>query len=123
MGLLDGGLARVFGSAMGAFYLDASLHRAVITEDGEGGGSLAWAEPEACKAQIDKVVERLYEGNPETFQSILLLQQPFGQQIADPGKDDEITVGGGRYAISMIEQDPARSYWLLMCRTASASIT
>jgi hypothetical protein len=123
MGLLDGGLARVLGSAMASFYLPAELHRVVITHDGEGGGSATFAEAEECRAQIDRVVERIYQGNPETFQSILMLQQHAGEQLADPTEDDEISVGGGRYVITMVEQDPARSYWLLMCRMASSEIT
>jgi hypothetical protein len=123
MGLLDGGLARVLGGAMAGFYLDGNLHRVVLTDDDEGGGTAAFAEPEPCKAQIDKVVQRLYEGNLETFQSIIVLQIYQGEQLADPSEDDEISIGTGRYSISMIEQDPARSYWLLMCRNASADFT
>lgn len=119
MGLLDGDLARAFGSIMGSFYLDASLHRSVITHDGGGGGSEGWAAPEACKAQLDALVDRLTDaGTYEQFQSILVLQQYAGEVIADPHQDDEISVAGGRYAIALIEQDPAGAYWRLMCRTA-----
>ena len=121
MGLLDGGLARVLGGAMSGFYLDGDLHRATITHDGEGGGSAAFAAPEACKAQIDKIVQRLYEGNPEKFQSIIMLQIHQGAQLAEPGENDAISIAGSRFVISMIEQDPARSYFLLMCRAAAVS--
>jgi hypothetical protein len=113
MGLLDGGMAGVFGGIMGAFYPDALLHRAIITHDGEGGGSTAWAADEDCKAQLDRTIERMVDGNVEKLQSILLLQLVNGEQIARPSSDDEITAGGSRWQIKTIETDPANSYFLL----------
>ena len=118
MGLLDGGMAGVFGGIMGSFYPAATLHRATITHDGEGGGSTAWAADEACKAQLDKTIERMVDGNVETLQSILLLQQlkddeGVMQSIARPSSDDEITAGGSRWQIATVETDPANAYFLL----------
>lgn len=113
MGLLDGGIAGVFGGIMGAFYPDATLHRATINHDGEGGGSTGFAAGEACKAQLDKTIERMVNGNVETLQSILLLQQFDGATTVRPSTDDEITAGGTRWQIATIEVDPAGSYFLL----------
>lgn len=118
MGLLDGDLQGVFGGIMSAFYPDASLYRATLTGDGQGGGSTSFAAAEDCKAQLDKTIERMVEGNVETLQSILLLQQ-FRDDAgavtttARPSTDDEITVGGTRWQIATIEVDPAQSYFLL----------
>lgn len=118
MGLLDGGMADVFGGIMSAFYPAASLHRAIVTEDGEGGGSVAWGDAEDCRAQLDKTIERLVDGNAETLQSILLLQrfkdaEGVMQSVARPSTDDEITAGGYRWQIATIEVDPAGAYFLL----------
>lgn len=123
MGLLDGGLAGVFGGIMGTFYPDATLHRAIITGDGEGGGSTAWADPEGCKAQLDKTIERMVDGNVELLQSILLLQIADGAQIARPSTDDEITAGGTRWQIATIEVDPAGSYFLLGGRKSGTGLS
>lgn len=128
MGLLDGGLAGVFGGIMGTFYPDATMHRAIITGDGEGGGSTAWAPGEACKAQLDKTIERTVNGNVETLQSILLLQQfkdgaGVAQTTARPSTDDEITAGGTRWQIATIEVDPAQSYFLLGGRKSGTGLS
>lgn len=113
MGLLDGDVAAAFGTIMGTFYRDALLIRRTITHDGQGGGSSAPSET-ACKAQLDKTTERLYEGNTETFQQIYVLQRLNGVQLADPTTDDEIDIDGRRWQIALIEVDPAGAYWLLM---------
>lgn len=127
MGLLDGGMAGVFGGIMSGFYPAATLHRAIITHDGEGGGSTAWASDEDCRAQLDRTIERTVDGNVETLQSILLLQQfkdsdGVMQITARPSSDDEITAGGSRWQIATIETDPAGAYFLLGGR-ASAMVT
>ena len=123
MGMLDGDIAGVFGGIMGAFYPAATLHRAIITPDGEGGGTTAWAADEACKAQLDKTIERIVDGNVETLQSILLLQLVGGVQIARPSTDDEITAGGTRWQIATIEVDPAGSYWLIGGRKSGTGLS
>lgn len=124
MGLLDGGLAGVFGGIMGTFYPDATLHRAIITGDGEGGGSTSWAAGEACKAQLDKTIERMVNGNVETLQGILLLQvDGDGNALARPSTDDEITAGGTRWQIATIETDPAGSYFLLGGRKSGTGLS
>lgn len=118
MGLLDGGASRLFGNIMGAFYPDAALHRAIITDDGHGGGSTGYAEPETVKAQLDKTIERMIDGNPEMLQSIFVLQKVTvdGVQtdVDKPSTDDEITTGDGqRWQIAIVETDPANAYFLL----------
>lgn len=123
MGLLDGDLAQAMGGIFGGIYLDALLHRSIITHDGQGGGSETFEDPEGCKAQLDEVKEMLYEGNAERFQIILLLKYVNGQPIERPSSDDEISVGGGRYSISMVVSDPAESYFELACRSADTEST
>lgn len=123
MGLLDGDLARAMGGVFGGIYLDALMHRSIITHDGQGGGTETFEDPEACKAQLDEQREMLYEGNTERFQIILLLKYVNGQPIERPSDDDEISLGGGRYAISMVMADPAEAYFELACRAADTEST
>lgn len=117
MGLLDGGLAAVFNAAFSPIYLDASLYRATITEDGAGGGTEAFAAAEAVKAQLDATTQAMQraEGYVDTDQRILVLAQG-----VDPiSTDDEITVGGVRWQIASVSQDPAKAYYELRGRRAS----
>lgn len=123
MGLLDGDLARVMGSVFGGIYLDAQLHRSMITHDGQGGGTETFEDAEACKAQLDEQREMLYEGISERFQIILLLKYVDGQPIQRPSDDDEISIDGQRYSISMVMVDPAQSYFELACRAADTEST
>lgn len=75
MGLLSGDLAGVFATAFGPIYLNASLYRATITPDGQGGGTEAFAAPEAIKAQLDATTQAMQraEGYVDTDQRILVL--------------------------------------------------
>lgn len=112
MSLLDGGLASVFAGAFSSFYLDAELHRAVIAPDGKGGGTVDFVDPEPVKAQLDKTIERTVDGNVDTFQRILVL----AHGLAPISTDDEITVKGTRWAIALIDTDPAGAYFDLAGR-------
>lgn len=118
MGLLDGGVARVFSSAFSGFYLDAILHRATITKDGKGGGSASF-DDEAVKAQLDSATEahRSTEGYVDTDQRILVL----AADLAQITTDDEITVDGRRWQIASVTVDPAGSYYDLRGRLSHRS--
>jgi hypothetical protein len=125
MGLLDGGLAGVFAAALSPFYLDATLHRKnpASTDDGAGGGTnLPFLPGEAVKAQVDKTIQRTVEGVVDVFQSILVLQRVdvggVSTQLARMNPDDEITAGGARWQIAVVETDPANAYFLLGGRRA-----
>lgn len=110
--MLDGDLAAVFGSIMGAYFLDATLHRQTVTDDGMGGGS-ASSSDEAVKAQLDQTTQRQQsEGYTDKDQRILVIASGVEQITTD----DEITVAGARWAIASVTQDPARSYYDLRGR-------
>jgi hypothetical protein len=113
MGLLDGGLASVFASAFSTFYLDATLHRSTITDDGRGGGSVAF-EDEAVKAQLDSTSHamREAEGYVEGDQRIFVL----ASGLAAISTDDEITIGEQRWMIQSVATDPAGAYFELRGR-------
>jgi hypothetical protein len=108
MGLLDGGISALFGAAFGSFYLDATLHRAAITEDGEGGGVVTFTNSDV-KAQLDQVTEaqRVEEGFTDSDQRIIVL----AHGVAEPTTEDEITVDGIRWQIASVKRDPAGSYY------------
>lgn len=118
MGLLDGGLANVFGAAFGAVYLPATLHRYTQPELDDGGspvdGSGGWTNI-ACRAQRDAATERMRraEGFSESDVRLLVLAASFSGGIST---DDEVTVAGTRYAIESVDMDPAGAYWELRGR-------
>lgn len=116
MGLLDGDIAALFGSVMGSFYLDATLHRWSSVADGQGGGTSTYADPEAVKAQVDQTsqAQQRGDGYTDTDQRILVL----ASGVAPISTDDQITVGGIRWAIASISTDPAASYYDLRGRRA-----
>jgi hypothetical protein len=105
MGLLDGGLARIFRGAFAGIFLDATLHRRIFTEDGLGGGEASWVD-EPVKASLDLMNERMRsEGFADADQRILVL----AHGVAWPNTDDEITLKGKRWAISQVATDPAQA--------------
>jgi len=113
MGLLDGGIAALFSSALAGLYLDATLHRATLADDGMGGGSASFAD-EAVKAQIDRTTaaQQGDDGYSDTDQRILVL----AHGVAEPTTDDEITIDGLRWGIASVTRDPAGSHYDLRGR-------
>ncbi len=111
MGLLDGALASSFASVFGAFYLDGTLHRITRMED--AGGSITNAETDvAIKGQVDQVSEamRVQAGYTEKEQRLIVLSAVISPA---PTSQDEITLGGTRWAIAAVEADPVSSHWVI----------
>jgi head-tail adaptor len=115
MGLLDGGLARIFYGAFNGIFLDATLHRPNLTDNGKGGGSNSWTD-EPVKAQLDHASEamRASERFVETDQRIIVLA--YGLDPIDT--DCEITVKGKRWSIAGVATDPATAAYELHGRLA-----
>jgi hypothetical protein len=112
MGLLDGGLAGVFAGIMGTYFLDATLHRATHSDDGQGGGSVTHTDT-AVKAQLDRITQAQREGGyTDKDQRILVL----ASGIAEITTEDEITVDGRRWSIASVSTDPAQAYFDLVGR-------
>lgn len=109
MGLLDGGIASLFGQAFGQFYLDGNLTRTTLIGDDSGGGTASYSNV-AVKVQMDSCTEamRAQAGYTDTDVRLLILHSPLGSDIQT---DDKVSVGGSVYAIASVAQDPARSYW------------
>lgn len=115
MGLLDGGVAAAFSGAFSSFYLDATVHRPTITEDGEGGGSIHYAD-EPVKAQLDAATEAMRSSDGYTDKDVRILVLAHG--LAEIDSDCQITLKGVRYSIANPSQDPAGAYWELRGRPA-----
>lgn len=111
--MLDGALAAVFAEAFSGFYLDATLHRATLTDDGQGGGTASFANEEV-KAQLDATTQaqQTAEGFTDTDQRIFVL----AHGLDAPGIDDEITVRDQRWQIASVATDPAGAYYELRGR-------
>jgi hypothetical protein len=103
--------AGLFGAALAGVYEDATLHRRASPSYG-GGGAITTSSPTtfACKAQIQAMSERMRaaEGYADSDQRIFILASSLAVM---PTSDDEITLGGTRWGIASVDQDPARSYW------------
>lgn len=115
MNLLDGGIREIFANAFSGIYLDATLHRTTVTYDGSGGGS-ATQSSETVKAMFSRTTQamREREGYSDTDMRILVL----ALNVDEIDTDCEITLGGRRWGIRHVGQDPARSYFDLHGRTA-----
>lgn len=114
--MLDGAVAAVFNQAFSGFYLDATLHRTTLTDDGQGGGSASHAN-EVVKAQLDSTTDaqRAADGYADTDQRIFVL----AQGIDAPNVDDEITVRDQRWQIASVTTDPAGAYYELRGRRSA----
>lgn len=109
MGLLDGGIQSLFGTAFGSFYLDATLIRVTLVPDGMGGGTTTETS-EPVKVQQDAVDERTRAeaGYAENERRFLILQAG----VAGPLNGDcKLVFEGEEFLLSSPQQDPARSYW------------
>jgi hypothetical protein len=125
MGILNGGLAAVFGAAFSGIYLDGVLHRGLsdpIYDErgnitGYGGGADI-----PMKVQRDRVTEamRRADGFTDKDVALIILTAPLGG--IEITTDMEATDGhGARWKIGSADLDAAGSHWL--CRgTPSASV-
>ncbi len=119
MGLLSGDLAGVFAAAFAPLYLEANLYRATVTGDGQGGGTESFAAAEPVKAQLDATTQAMQAslGYVDTDQRILVL----ADGVATITADDEIEVGGFRWQIASVSQDPCGAYYELRGRRAGSA--
>lgn len=125
MGVLDGGVARVFGSAFGALYPEAMLHLKLRAGEDAGGsvvraftGDTGQLPGTPCKAQRDAAgfTMRQVEGYAEGDVRFLILTRygetglpdiPLGSHITWPWPD------GTRYSLEgPVELDAAGSHYV-----------
>lgn len=112
MGVLNGGLAAVFGSAFGAIYLDGTVHT-LATERVSGGALVeaAGANP-PCKYQPERITQAMRD-NPQFTDKdaryFILTAGP--SPIPTLERDWEFTTAEGRWQILDFSRDPAGTYW------------
>ncbi len=103
--LLDGGLAGLFGAALGGVYLPATLHRVTQTR-ARGGSTSATVADLPCRAQVDAASERLRAAAGTTERQVRILV-PASSLSGAIATDDQISVGGQRYAVAAVDRDSA----------------
>lgn len=109
MSLLEAEIQSLFGQVFGGIYLDGTITRVTLVDDGFGGLTENSAT-EPCKVQRDACTEnqRLEQGYSPSDVRLLILQS--GVDLIDT--NDRVTVLGIEYALGpIITQDPARSYF------------
>lgn len=117
MGFLDGGIAAIMASAFSPLYLDGSLYRRTLNDDGKGGYTSADQAPVSIKLQVDDATEAMRGEAGYTATDVRLIILANG--IGDVDTDCEVVVSGKRYSVASVKQDPARSYF--ECRGAVAT--
>jgi hypothetical protein len=118
MGLLNGGIAAVFGAAFSGLYLDGTLHRGTGSPiydatNGDitgytGGGDLG------CNVQTDRTGDAVkgLDGYKPGDVALIVLAHGLASTITS---DHEITDGyGDRYRVHDVDRDAARSHFV--CR-------
>jgi hypothetical protein len=115
MGLLDGGLADVFSSVFSQFLLDGTLYVPNRVSDGKGGFITGEPTPHSIKGMVDSysAVTMLAAQIPATDSKLLVLQNGVA---VEPKVGYELTLGGYRWKVIAISQDPARAAWTFQGR-------
>lgn len=110
MGLLDGGLAGIFGAAFSGLYLPGTLHRATLTrgEDKRVTSTGFDNVPMRYQPNAISVEARARAGIPADVVLLLILKAGLG---ADLTTEDEFTIDTGRYRILSSSLDSARSHY------------
>lgn len=123
MGLLDGGISALFGTVFSGLFLPATLTRVAVTNDGEGGASVA-EDSQPCSAQVDSVTEAMRQAPGYTTKDVRLIVLQSGVTGGQIDTDCKVTMNAGAYAgttfklSAPITVDPASSYW--ECRATPA---
>lgn len=120
MGVLDGGVAAIFGAAFGSFYLDGTLVSSFTQPIYGPGGAITGytgGTPIACKCQIDAATYamRQADGFADGDMRIIVLSAGLGVPVTT---DHRLTVSGQTWLIASADRDPAGSHWICRGRLA-----
>lgn len=120
VGLLDGGIQSIMGSAFGWLYLPGILTRVTLIDDGHGGGSEAVTE-QPCRVQVDACTEAMRQQAGYTATDVRLLILQAGVTGGNIKTDDRVTVSGLTFEIASVGPiDPGSSYW--ECRATKIAV-
>jgi len=116
MGLLDGGIARIFSATFAGLYLDGLLHAGTGNPIYAPGGAITGYDGGGdvpIKVQTDETGEAVRRDAGFAEGDVALIVLAHGKPSVT--SDHEITDGyGQRYSIQRAGLDAARSHWL--CR-------
>jgi hypothetical protein len=122
MGLLDGGIARIFNAALSGLYLDGALHRdgtdPIYENEGNITGYAGGADiPIKVQRDACTYAMRQSEGYSEGDVMLLILDAPLnGVKVTT---DMQATDGDGdRWMIRSADLDAASSHWVCRGRAA-----
>lgn len=118
--LLDGGIERIFGAALGGLYLPATLHRDGTDPIYDGEGNIvgyAGGVDIACRAQMDAATWAMRQADGYAEGDVRIIVLSAGLDVAVT-TDFQITVAGRRRMIASAERDAARSHWICRGRAA-----
>lgn len=120
MGFLDGGGAALMSAVFSGIYLDATLHRPTVTDNGKGGGTVNPDDDGTpVKVQMEAATEVMRQTEGYTSRDVRFLMLAHG--VVRPTTDHQITFDGARYAIAgPVGRDPAGAYWDIHGRPAGA---
>lgn len=105
MSLLEGPLAAVFGTAFGALFRTATLHKTRETDNGQGSFATASTDyPVKVSPDALGAAERAASGLPLNAVRFTIL---VGGLPVTPDLDDELTLGGTTYRLIKVDTDPA----------------
>lgn len=111
MGLLNGGIAELFGSVFGSFYLDATLLVPTFVPDGQGGGENT-TQPQPVKVQRNELTQpqREAQGYAESDVAFIVLTRGAPDSL---NADCLLQFEGTTYTLHDPRLDPAGSHWLV----------
>jgi hypothetical protein len=118
MGMLDGGIAAIFSSALSGLYLDGTLHTGTgepIYDDDTGDiTGYTGSGDVACKVQIDAATNamRQADGFAEGDCRAIILAQGIGTVTSDW----TLTARGEDWRLLSADLDAAASHWVCRAR-------
>lgn len=121
MGLLDGGIQAEFGAAFGAVYLDARHYRRKQTAADNGDITGTVEKVQSVKACRDTTSDRMRAdlGFTDKDARLFVLQAYNGRAVDAPGKEDRIRLEGVDWIVGDVDEDVARSHWIIRAARAS----
>lgn len=115
MGLLDGGGAALMSAVFSGVYLDGSLYREQIVDDGEGGGTIGFGDAEPIKLQMEAATEAMRQAEGYTAEDVRFLV--LAQGVTRPLTSAQLGFDGTRYAIvGPVGRDPCGACWDIHAR-------
>ncbi|WP_375194650.1 hypothetical protein [Sphingobium sp.] len=120
MGLLDGGIEAIFGTAFGGLFLPGTLHRDGTEPIFDAEGNITGyegGEGIPCRLQIDGATYamRQSDGYVDGDVRIIILSAGLGVEVTT---DMQVTGRGQRWMIASAERDAAASHWICRGRKA-----